>query len=295
MMASLQAAEMQTSSLIRDAVGRYVLDRRTAEGGYSYYRTPQWGVEEPNAPDTLAALECLRILAIKPPGHERTGRWLRGLQTRDGNYPTLRIGWAALRALNIMGVEPRRSSQRWLAHWAGLLLGRDRPREWHGALVDALHLVELLRLTGEELDVDQRSALSQRLASARDPSGGWARPGADLETTAVAVRLAALASLSRQPAAVAAFLACCEDEALGLRFAPGAGMTSAGALWGGLELFRMLRVAPSYPSAIAESLALLQRPDGGLAARHRAISTLRDTWLGLSADQLLQQIQEERP
>ncbi len=295
MVASLRAAEMQASSVIREAVGRYVLYRRTTEGGYSYYRTPQWGVEEANAPDTLAALECLRILAIEPPEHERTGRWLRDLQSRDGDYPTLTIGWAALRALDIMGIEPRHSSRHWLAHWAGLLLGRDRPREWHGALVDALRLVELLRLTGEELDVYQRGALSRLLASARDPSGGWARPGADLETTAVAVRLGALASLSRPPAAVAAFLACCEDEALGLRFAPNSQMISAGALWGGLVLFRALRVAPGYPSAIAESLALLQRPDGGLAARHRAISTLRDTWLGLSADQLLQQIQEERP
>jgi hypothetical protein len=88
---------------------------------------------------------------------------------------------------------------------------------------------------------------------------------------------------------------------LGLRVAPGAGMTSAGALWGGLVLvgglvlLGVLRFAPTCRSATAESPTLLQRCDGGLAVRHRAISTLRDTWRALSADQPLQQIREERP
>lgn len=47
------------SRLDKDGIFRYVLSRQTPKGGYSYYRTPAWGVEEPNAPDTLAALECL--------------------------------------------------------------------------------------------------------------------------------------------------------------------------------------------------------------------------------------------
>lgn len=41
-----------------------------------------WGVEEPNAPDTLAALESLRLLGVEPPEPERTARFLRRLQYR---------------------------------------------------------------------------------------------------------------------------------------------------------------------------------------------------------------------
>jgi hypothetical protein len=147
-----------------------------------------------------------------------------------------------------------------------------------------LHLVELLALAGRDLGSDERDRLTRLLEAARDERGGWARPGADLETTAVAVRLIDLAGLPRaQGGAAAEVLRRCESEALGLVLSPRAGMTSAGALWGGVKLARAAGVVLRYPYAIAASLALLQRPDGGLGARHRAISTLRDTWLGLQA------------
>jgi hypothetical protein len=83
------------------------------------------------------------------------------------------------------------------------------------------------------------------------------------------------------------------SEAVRLVLSPRAGMTSAGALWGGVKLARAAGVVLRYPYAIAASLALLQRPDGGLGARHRAISTLRDTWLGLQAARVLEELQEE--
>jgi Prenyltransferase and squalene oxidase repeat len=276
------------------AVTEYVLGRRTPEGGYCYYRTPGWGVEEPNAPDTLAALECLRILGIKPPGPVATGDWLRGLQADDGGYATLTIGWAALRALDVLGLARGRSPEAWLERWAGQLLGWHGPREWRGALGDVLHLLELLGLAGRDLSSDERDRLAGMLDAGSDERGGWARPGGDLETTAVAVRVIELAGLPRARwGAAAGFLRRCESEALGLVLAPGAGMTSAGALWGGLKLARAAGVGLRHPGAIAASLALLQRPDGGLGARHWAISTLRDTWLGLQAARVLEELQEE--
>ncbi len=72
------------------------------------------GVEEANAPDTLAALESLRILRIG------AGRWL----------PTLTIGSAALRAIDVLGLEPIRSPAPWLQRLAQTLLGRDEPYDW---------------------------------------------------------------------------------------------------------------------------------------------------------------------
>jgi hypothetical protein len=288
------SAQGPAVSLDLGAAGRYVLGRRTPEGGYCFYRTPRWGVEEPNAADTLAALESLRILRLDPPDPEVTGRWLRGLQTQDGRFPTLTIGWAVLRALDVLGVQPDRSPRPWVDGWAARLLGQAGPRDWRLALVDLLHVMELLRLSGREPGDGQRAAISRILAAARDPLGGWARPGGDLETTAVAVRLARLAGLPRRAdAGTEGFVDRCQDRTLGLRVRPGAATTSAGALWGGLALARSLGVPVSYPVAVAESLALLQRPDGGLGPRHRAIATLRDTWLGLRAARLLEESKED--
>ena len=171
----------------RDSAVRYVIGRRTPEGGYCFYRTPEWDVEEPNARDTLAALETLRLLGIDAPVPEATARWLRALQSPDGRYQTLTTGWATLRALDLLGTDPDRSPRDWLSSWVPVVLNSERNRVWRAALADALRLLELSRLVGLELDADQRQAFTGLLDAAADGDGDrWARPGADLESTAVA-------------------------------------------------------------------------------------------------------------
>ncbi|MGD0219502.1 MAG: hypothetical protein ABSC73_03430 [Acidimicrobiales bacterium] len=288
-------ASWSTACLDGEAAGRYVLGRRTPSGGYSFYRTPEWGVEEPNAPDTLAALECLRLLDLPAPEPELTAKWLRSLQDGGGGYPTLTIGWATLRALAILGYEPDRRPTAWVAEHEEALLRTGGNRDWGGALREALHVAELRRLDGTARPARARDPFSGLVAGARDPLGGWARPGPDLETTAVAVLIAGPAHLSQPDRSrTEEFFRRCEDHVFGLRLQPDAGATGVGALWGGVELAEGLRLEPKYPTAICESLAVLQRADGGLGARHFAISTLRDTWRGLDAAQLLDRLQSEQ-
>ena len=286
----------------RGAIERYVLGRRTPDGGYCFYRVPEWGVEEPNAPDTLAALETLRLLGIPAPEPETTVRFLRSLQGGDGGYPTLTIGWAALRALDVLAAEPARPPATWLRGLQSMLLARGRAwggaRAWRGALRDALRLVEALALTspGPGIDGRGRAQCAELLAAARDPSGGWARPDADLETTGVAGRLVVACGLD--PTALdggAGLLSRCEDPVLGLRLAPGGRATSVGALWGGLVVAGAAGVRLRFPAAVWGSLVQLQRPDGGLGPRHRAISTLADTWRGMEAADLFDQMEEGAP
>jgi hypothetical protein len=280
--------------LDRAAIGRYVLGRRTPEGGYCFYRTPQWAVEEPNAPDTLAALGSLELLGVDIPAPRQTGDWLRGLQGESGEYPTLTIGWAALRALDILAVEPRFSPDQWLRRRLEAFSGWDGARDWRAAIIDAVHLWELMRLRHSAFRGSERDSIAALLDAARAADGGWASPGAELETTAMGLRLAQLVNPHWHPdPPVATFLGCCEDEVLGLRLAPDARTTSAGALWGGLTLGHALHRRPRYLGAIAQQLTLLQRPDGGLGARHHAISALQATWLGLQAAALLDGLREE--
>ena len=279
----------------RGAIERYVLGRRTPDGGYCFYRVPEWGVEEPNAPDTLAALETLRLLGIPAPEPETTVRFLRSLQGGDGSYPTLTIGWAALRALDVLAAEPVRPPATWLRSLQPMLLARTGARAWRGALREALRLVEALSLTdsGPGIDGRGRAQCAELLAAARDPRGGWARPDADLETTGAAGRLVVACGLD--PTGLdggGGLLRRCEDPVLGLRLAPGGRATSVGALWGGLVVAGAAGVRLRFPAAVSGSLVQLQRPDGGLGPRHRAISTLADTWRGVEAAALFDQIEE---
>lgn len=281
-----------------EAVGRYVLGRRTPQGGYSFYRVPEWNVEEPSAPDTLAALDSLAILRIDPPEPEQTAGWLGGLQDSDGGYPTWTIGWAVLRSLELLGATPRRSPDVWLRSWAEGSGQSEGARDWRAALQDELRLAELLQLSGAAPGASEQKRAAELLVAGRDPLWGWAKRGVELESTAVALCLAMTAGLpwelEAEEARVEELLRACEDESLGLTISPGAGMTSVGAMWGGLWLARALGVRLRHPRAIGASLALLQRLDGGLGDRHRAISTLQATWQGLDAACLLEQLQEEQ-
>ncbi len=279
----------------REAARRYVVGRRTVDGGYCFYRTPEWGVEEANALDTLAALESLRLLRAAVPAPAETARWLRRLQSADGGYATLTTGWGALRALDALGLGPDLSPTDWLRSWARVAFASSNDREWRGALLGALRLLELWQLAGLELDRNQRGALARLLAVAADGRAGrWARPGADLEATAVALRLIALGDLpSDIETASEEFLRSCEDEPLGLRLTTAAATTSVGALWGGVMIARTLGLPLRHPEAIGRSIGRLQGASGGLSARDRAIATLRDTWLGLHTACLLGQAQRE--
>lgn len=274
------------SCLDREAAARYVLGRHDPGSGYSFYRTPEWGVEEPSAPDTLAALKSLRILGVEIPERDATIRWLWGLQDDLGGYSTLTIGSAAILALAEIGARPERSPARWLVRCAETSVRDERIRDWRGALRDLLHLLEVSRV----LDMSFEWDCGRLLKKAMDPDGGWTTPGADLETTAIALLISNLDQVDgRTDLDAEAFLRRCEHATFGLRITPLSGALSVGALWGGVQIAYHQKIRLQYPEAVAASLLLAQRADGGLGARHGAISTLHDTLLGLETDQLLDQ------
>ncbi|HUY29625.1 MAG TPA: prenyltransferase/squalene oxidase repeat-containing protein [Acidimicrobiales bacterium] len=276
------------------AAARYVLGRRTTKAGYSFYRTPEWGVEEPSAPDTLAALESLRILAVEVPEPDATVDWLRSLQADDGGFPTLTIAWSALRSLVLLGADPARPATGFLARASRAVVARRAAVDWRAPLRDAARIMELVEL-GFARSAGAAQSCAALLDAARDRAGGWAAPSADIATTATALRLAAVAGVDvARSSGSDLLLARCEDPVLGVRVTPGSAATSVEAVRAGLEVARALHSAPRYPDAVARSLSLMQRPDGGFGSRHRAISTLADTWDGLRAAQLLDEVQEER-
>lgn len=280
----------------REAAGRYVLGRHDPGSGYCFYRTPEWGVEEPDAPDTLAALRTLGLLSLAVPEPQATVDWLRSLQEGDGSFPTLTIGWATLCALAELGTVPCRPPAPVWLNERQKVLDTGGSRDWAGTLRDALHLLEILRLANASPEPATARRLLERAGEA---GGGWARPGAELETTAVALLVAGLAGVddagvddgvdNEVSSNVGAFLRRCEDPVLGLRMSPGAAASTVGALWGGAVIADRLGLRLSYPEQVAAGLALAQRPDGGLGPRDLAISTLQDTWLGVAADRLLDQ------
>ncbi|MEJ2630529.1 MAG: prenyltransferase/squalene oxidase repeat-containing protein [Acidihalobacter sp.] len=280
--------------IAREAAIRYVLGRRCPQGGYSFYRTPEWGVEEPNAPDTFFALSSLRLLGVEPPQADRTAAWLSDLQEPDGGWPTLIIGWAADAALALLERGPRHDPQLWLRTlWTQRLGMANEHRDWRGTLLSLLQLTQLVRRHVPHLLPLGRGPLAHLLMASRCTDGAWSVPGADLETTAIALRLAQATGLQIDRHALTAWWRRCEDPRLGLRLTPSAGLTSAGTLHGGLEVSVSLGLQPRHLNVIATQIRLLQHPSGGFGARHRALATLQDTWLALAAANLLGKLLRE--
>lgn len=258
------------------AAAAYVLSRQCADGGYGFYRTPEWGVDESNAPDTRAALETLQALGYEPPRPAQTATYLRGLQEGDGSFPTVVIGEAALAGLEALGALPARSPEKWALAMADRTLLRHAPPT-RDVLVSARRAVALLARCGIALGAGHRAEIASLLAALAVPGGGWAAPGADLEATADAVALGLAAGVAVADAALS-LLQACEDPRLGYRRAPhttGAPVTTLSA---GAWLTDALGVAVAYPEALQRNIALLQRPNGGFAANHFGLPTLQDTW-----------------
>ncbi|WP_312283713.1 hypothetical protein [Candidatus Igneacidithiobacillus taiwanensis] len=273
-----------------DAATRYILSRECRQGGYSFYRTPEWGVEEPNARDTLAALDSLLRLGVTPPQPERTLSWLQTLQYENGSWATITIAWAACKALALFGMQPKHDPSAWIHElWesraATVENGADR--DWRGTIIELYQLMQLTRLHASDISSKLHRDLARFLNASRTRDGVWAKPGADLETTGFAIETARLGGLELADASVAAWWRQCEDPILGLRLTPSAGTTSTVALWAGLELGARLGIAARYPAAIATQLRLLQHPSGGFSYRHKALPTLWDTWYGIKAACLL--------
>jgi len=265
------------------AATAYILGRQCPQGGFSFYRTPQWGVEEPNALDTYAAVAALRLLGVEVPQAQRIGSWLSTLQRDDGSWPSLTVAWACCEALALLGQTPRVDPGGWLRRlWHGRLASiQTTGREWRGTLIDLHRLAQLIQRFAPDAIGQERSRLQHLLDAALADDGAWAAPGADLESSGAAVELAGRAGLTIDHTRLAAWWRRCEDPVLGLRLTPSAWVTSAGALGGGLTVARCLGVPLRYPQAVCRQLHLLQQPSGGFSARHQALVSLWDTWLAL--------------
>lgn len=74
---------------IMEACHQFVLSRQTRDGAFCYYLDRPWGVEEPNAKDTDAAVAILKMLERPVPHAAKCTRWLLAQQELHGSYSTM--------------------------------------------------------------------------------------------------------------------------------------------------------------------------------------------------------------
>lgn len=263
-----------------EGVRRYLLGRRTPEGGFCFYRYGPWKVEEPNAPDTWAALASLRHLGAALPSPERTVAWLRGQQAADGGFQSLLIGEAVLSALGLLQAEPMYDPRRFIQAWAERV---SRSNTQAGDIEAWLHGVQrcIRLLISMELPLAPlRTAVTTRLSSLRGSLDAHPSTAPTLLATGRALDI--LVRFQEPPGTALMFLRRCEDPKLGLTLVPGSSATWLEVHQVGLRALRSLGEFPRFPDAIRTFARRCQGTEGGFSRVPGALPNLRDTWLALS-------------
>ena len=254
--------------LCKQAVLRYIAERRCGDGGYCFYRLP-----EPNAADTRYALSVLAALDEARPDPPTTAI-LQSLQRPDGSFANVFVAGHALAALDLLGVPPLYDPGPSLLRRFRVLRELEHPPEQASALEGVLAAVEACRLTGTPIDTETTDAVLRYVRLFRHPGGGFGAGRPTIAETADAVRLLALLGRAAWAAETEAFVADAERPSDGLIYLEGTAAFVRAAL--------LLRYRPQNPDALRSFVIGLHHHSGGFVrSRYGGSPTLEYTYLAV--------------
>jgi hypothetical protein len=260
-----------------DACYEYIVGRQTMDAGFCFYSYHDWGVEEPNAPDTYAAVASLGLLDRPVPRRAAVADWLEAQQDPYGGFPILIIAHATLKALRLLGEAPLRDPSAFLEETAGIYgLTDPTGREPSGWLSNALRCVELWRDHGLALTEPIRARVAAALERLRGRNGGYGKPGTSLPDTANAIALAEALGLPLDPGALT-YARRCEGAPYGFNITPRAVSSGLETHQAGLQVLRRFGAAPRDPVLVRQYVAGCQTSRGGFGRVPGAVPRLDDT------------------
>ena len=270
-----------------EACYRYTLSRRTRSGGFSFYRHPEWGVEEPNAPDTCAAVEIVAALGQAMPDARGCIAWLQGQQGNSGDFETWTIGHAVLKALRHLGGEPERDPSAFLLECAERLrVSAAKAKDQPGWLLQAARCAELFKILELEIPTALGETLPGALASLQHADGGYGAAGSGLPESALALALSLEIDVP-VPGELLSFARRCEGPPHGFNIAPLSGSSALETQLAGLQILQHFGKRPGRPAEIESYVASCQMATGGFGRAPGAVERLDDTLRALQILALL--------
>lgn len=256
---------------------RYILGRQTPQGGFCFYRYGPWGVEEPNAQDTRAAVEGLNWLDEPVPHRDSVITWLLGRQTPEGGYASHMIADGVLSTLYCLDARPRHDPRGYLMGWAEQIQATDRVsvdgRAW---LENAQRCVRLLTVYGIPTD-PLLETVKTMLIEQCDGSGGYISGAPDITSTWNALSLCSILGQKSASKKMLEFIRQCENPEWGFTLTPLSSASSLSVQFAGVHALRQFDIPPKYPKAVPAFVVLCQSSGGGFSRAPAALPTLRAT------------------
>jgi hypothetical protein len=290
--ALLPSGQPRWEGIDANACYEYIVGRQTLDAGFCFYSYHDWGVEEPNAPDTHAAVASLGLLGRAVPRRAAVADWLKSQQDPDGGFSTLIIAHATLKTLRLLGEAPLRDPSQFLEETARTYgLTDPAGREPSGWLANALRCVELWRDHGLALTEQMRARVAAALGRLRGKKGGYGKPGTSLPDSASAVALSDALGLPVD-SGVLTYVQSCEGAPYGFNITPRAVSSGLETHHAGLQVLRRFRAVPRNPALVRQYVASCQTSRGGFARVPGAVPRLDDT---LCALEVLSMLSDARP
>ena len=266
----------------RSGVIRYITERRCPDGGFCFYR-----LNEPNAADTFYAVSSLTLLG-EHFSDDVTVSWLLGLQQDDGSYPTLYVGYYALKSLATLGIRPRIVPDTWIGSINPSAETGERPPE-SGSYFETSYLFsDLTRTCGIPVPEAIRSHIIRNIISHRLPDSGFGLHQSTLTETWHALAILSSFGFDHKSLGSDRFLIGCEDAELGFRINPGSRSSFLEHLHAGITIASLLGYSSWVLPKCRQIILELQAGNGGFVrSRFGGSTTLEYTFLAVSSLDLL--------
>lgn len=271
----------------RSGVIRYITERRCPDGGFCFYR-----LNEPNAADTFYAVSSLSLIGERF-HDDLTVSYILGLQRKDGSYPTLYVGYYALKSLAALDIKPDFTPDIWIETINPVPHEIERPPESGSCFETSYLYSDLSHIYGVPVPAPVKTRIIRNITTHQLPDHGFGIQQSTLTETWHALAILSSIGLDSRSPGSDRFLTRCEDAKAGFLINPGSGSSFLEHLYAGIMIASLLGYSSWVLPRCREIILDLQTGNGGFVrSRYGGSATLEYTFLAVSGLEIISSMKD---
>lgn len=261
----------------------YVNARKCNSGGYCFYR-----LDEPNASDTFYAISILHTLGASESLNNTPGTvdYLLGLQKPDGTYDSVFVAYYAIKALDLLGLRPEVSPERYIIEGIERWLKKPEakaPPEVMSIFKKLYFLVDLTRTLSIVLPEDMVDRIMDFIMGFKKENGGFGAARATIIETAHALHIMWVLGRNTAIHDTIRFISLCEHPFYGYVNTSDSSNAYIEHIYYGLMASHICGQRPKYIEQCVRFIESCMNANGGFARNIAGASNLENTYYAVTA------------